>query len=103
MVENNTLFVAVIKKALPGKKVVTEHRFHPVRRWRFDIAIPELKIAIEIEGGAWVNGRHTRASGFIKDMEKYNSAVLLGWRLFRYAPGMESDCMRDMEEIGRGM
>lgn len=63
-----------------------EYRFHPVRRWRFDACFPELKIAIEQEGAVWVQGRHTRGSGFVKDMEKYNAAAELGYRLFRYTP-----------------
>jgi very-short-patch-repair endonuclease len=65
---------------------VKEYRFHPQRRWRFDYAWPEHRIAIEIEGGAWIYGRHTRAKGFVNDMEKYNAAVLLGWRVLRYTP-----------------
>lgn len=69
-----------------GVDVVIEHKFHQTRRWRFDYAIPELKIAIEQEGGVWSNGRHTRGSGYIGDMEKYNSATLLGWSILRYTP-----------------
>ena len=67
-------------------EVEFEFRFHPVRRWRFDACFPELKIAIEQEGAVWVQGRHTRGSGFVKDMEKYNAAAELGYRLFRYTP-----------------
>jgi len=67
-------------------RVEAEYRFHPVRRWRFDYAIPEHKIAIEIEGGAFVSGRHTRGVGYLNDMEKYNEATILGWRLLRYRP-----------------
>jgi very-short-patch-repair endonuclease len=63
-----------------------EYKFHPSRRWRFDLAVPKIKLAIEIEGGLWVMGRHTRAPGFLKDMEKYNQAAVLGWRLLRYSP-----------------
>ena len=32
-----------------GLDLVEEHRFHPKRKWRFDYAIPEKKIAIEVE------------------------------------------------------
>jgi hypothetical protein len=66
---------------------VKEHKFHPVRKWRFDYAIPFMKLAFECEGGAWVNGRHTRGKGFIGDMEKYNEAQLLGWKVYRFTPG----------------
>ena len=64
--------------------VVQEHKFHPDRRWRFDFAWPEQKIAAEIEGGVWTRGRHTRGKGFINDCDKYNAATLLGWRVFRF-------------------
>lgn len=63
-----------------------EFKFHPTRRWRFDYAIPEHKIAVEVEGGVWTNGRHTRPQGFLGDIEKYNTATLMGWRVFRTTP-----------------
>ena len=63
-----------------------EFKFHPERRWRFDFAWPEHKLALEVEGAVWAGGRHTRGSGFVKDMEKYNKAVLLGWRILRTTP-----------------
>ena len=75
-----------ILSQLLGVEVIAEHKFHPVRRWRFDYAILDKKIAIEVEGGVWSNGRHTRGSGFLKDIEKYNNATLLGWRLVRCTP-----------------
>ena len=63
---------------------VTEYRFSPPRRWRFDFAIPSEKIAIEIEGGVFTGGRHTRGVGYLKDIEKYNTATSLGWRVLRF-------------------
>lgn len=65
---------------------VKEYKFHPTRRWRFDYAIPEQKIALEVEGGVWTGGRHTSPKGFLNDMEKYNTATLMGWRVFRTVP-----------------
>ena len=65
---------------------VKEHRFHPVRKWRFDYAIPSHRIALEVEGGVWSGGRHTSPQGFLNDMEKYNTATLMGWRVFRCTP-----------------
>lgn len=60
-----------------------EWHFHDTRAWRFDFAWPERRIAVEVEGGVWTHGRHTRSSGFIADCEKYNEAARLNWRVFR--------------------
>ncbi len=63
-----------------------EWKFDAKRRWRFDYAWPEKMVALEVEGGVWTGGRHTRGAGFVKDMEKYNRAAVLGWRLLRVTP-----------------
>jgi len=63
-----------------------EYRFEPSRRWRFDWSWPQQKVALEIEGGVWTRGRHTRPKGFLGDLEKYNHATKLGWRVFRCTP-----------------
>lgn len=60
--------------------------FHPVRKWRFDYAWPNLKIAVEIHGGIHSGGRHTRGGGFVEDREKMNEAQLLGWIVLEVAP-----------------
>jgi len=64
--------------------VVKEYRICKDRKWKFDYAIPEKMIAIEIEGAVWSNGRHTRGLGYTKDIEKYNRAILDGWKLIRF-------------------
>ena len=79
------LFPTICKSAgLPSP--VPEHRFDPDRRWRFDWAWPEQKIALEQEGGIWIQGRHSRGAGMVKDMEKYNRAAVLGWRVLKATP-----------------
>jgi very-short-patch-repair endonuclease len=65
-----------------------EFRFHPVRKWRADFAFIPERILIEIEGGTYKNGRHTRPVGYEKDCEKYNSAQMDGWMVLRYTAGM---------------
>lgn len=62
---------------------VREHRFHSTRDWRLDLAWPDLKIAVECEGGIFKRGRHTRGDGFERDCEKYNEALLCGWLVLR--------------------
>ena len=64
-----------------------ELRFHNVRRWRFDFAWPDYKIAAEIDGATYTQGRHTRGAGYEKDCEKLNTAILCGWQVFRFTSG----------------
>jgi very-short-patch-repair endonuclease len=85
MKTNPLLFVRMtVARGMPAP--VTEFVFHPTRKWRFDYAWPAEKIALEVEGGVWTGGRHTRGSGFVKDMDKYNAAACLGWRVIRVVP-----------------
>ena len=62
---------------LPAPK--TEATFHETRQWRWDYAWPDLKIAVEVQGGIHTRGRHTRAKGYTGDCEKLDEAQLLGW------------------------
>lgn len=65
---------------------VPEFQFHKDRKWRFDFAFVDQKIALEIDGGAWVGGRHTSPKGYFLDMEKFNEAAIAGWRVLRITP-----------------
>jgi len=84
--------------AFCGKRFQRGYRFAPPRRWKFDFANPKLKLAVEIEGGSWSGGRHTRGSGFEKDCEKYNEAAILGWYVIRLTTGM----VTSKEMVGLG-
>lgn len=68
-----------------------EYVFHHARKWRFDFAWPRLRIAVEVEGGSWVAGRHNRGAAFEQDAIKYNEAALDGWTLLRVTPAMVDD------------
>lgn len=78
------LFQRYLMNEIPGVEVVKEHVFHFTRKWRFDYAIPEFKVAIEIDGAVWNCGRHNRAQGYINDMEKLNTAASMGWVVLRF-------------------
>lgn len=93
-----------------------EYKFHHTRKWRFDYAFPEIKLAFEIEGaifgrtitchacGSTVKrrlkngktvlvregGRHNSGSGFVNDCKKYNEAAALGWRVLRFPTTMHA-------------
>ena len=85
-----------------GWKFGREYCFHPTRRWRFDFVILPIdkQIAIEVEGGVWSSGRHTRGKGYIGDMEKYNEAALRGWKVLRYpATDITTRLIADLERL----
>lgn len=70
-----------------------EREIRPIhgRQWRVDFAWPSHRIALEIEGGSWNGGRHTRGAGFEQDCEKYNAIALDGWTLIRVTGAMIRD------------
>lgn len=61
-------------------------REHPFERWSFDAAWPELKLAVEVQGGAHVRGRHHRPKGYEGDCRKLNAAQLTGWLVLWIVP-----------------
>lgn len=63
--------------------MVREHLPAKPRRWRVDFAWPDRKLAVEVEGGAWIGGRHTRGVGFGADCEKYAELTVAGWTVLR--------------------
>lgn len=63
---------------------VREFRPIPTRRWRTDFCWIDDKLAVELEGGTWTGGRHTRGKGFEADCEKYNCLQLAGWIVLRF-------------------
>jgi len=79
-----------------------EFYFHPTRKWRFDYAFPSQKVAVEIECGVWLQTEKGRSKGhahpkrFFQDMEKYNAAAVLGWRVLRFTPNQS--CLRPATE-----
>lgn len=75
--------IAFQLRALRLPKPVREHRFLAGRRFRFDFAWPDRLVALEIDGGVWTAGRHTRGAGAVTDAEKYSLAALDGWRVLR--------------------
>lgn len=62
-----------------------EFEFHPKRKWRADFHLVGKKILVEVEGGIWSSGRHTRGKGYIGDMEKYNAATMMGFQVIRFS------------------
>lgn len=71
---------------------VREFRFCDGRKWRFDLAWPEQRVAVELHGGVYSQGRHTRGSGFSRDREKMRAAALDGWIVLEY-------CTHDLASV----
>ena len=62
----------------------TQVQFHPVRKWRMDFVVaPQSRrpVAIEVQGGTYSGGAHTRGKGYENDCEKSAHAQMLGWRV----------------------
>jgi very-short-patch-repair endonuclease len=66
-------------------------RFLAGRRWAFDFAWPDRRVAVEVEGGIWSAGRHVRGDGFERDAIKYSEAAIAGWLVVRVTPAMVAD------------
>lgn len=71
------------------------HKFHNGRRWEFDFAWPGViggaffhSLALEVEGGSWIRGRHTTGKGFENDCRKYAAANEHGWVVLRVTSSM---------------
>lgn len=87
-IDGETAFRLLWHAEATDTPLVREYRFHPTRRWRFDFAHPSTHVAVEIEGGIWIQGRHLRARGYEADCEKYSTAALHGWLVVRLTPNM---------------
>jgi very-short-patch-repair endonuclease len=64
---------------------VREVRIKPPRRYRADFVI-DGDLVIEVEGGIWNRGRHTRGIGVTTDCEKSAIIAALCMRLIRVTP-----------------
>lgn len=97
-------FCALWDRLGPKIPYQREFRFHETRRWRFDVAWPAQKVAIEMEGGIWSRGRHTRGGGYRQDMEKNNAAAILGWTVLQYCVNdLELSPVQTIEEVIRAL
>ena len=94
---SDTLYfqIKAVGLTLPAR----EYRFHPTRKWRFDLAWPSRLLAVECEGGMWTKGAHTRGKHFESDCEKYNEAAILGWRVLRYTAGTVGRVVEDLRRF----
>lgn len=79
------LFLAALAdQGLP--KPVREFRFAPNRKFRADFAWPAWLLLCEMEGGVFTRQAHGSITGLLRDIEKYNLAATLGYRVIRCVP-----------------
>ena len=82
-----------------------EREYRPIkgRRFRADFYWPHLKVAVEIEGGTWVKGRHVRGKGYEDDCKKYNLFAAQGILTLRYTTSMLKRnglaCIEQVKEV----
>lgn len=70
---------------------IAEYQFHPDRKWRFDWALPETKVAVELDGRG-----HQHWVRWLGDLEKYNEAELMGWHVFHVTHAMVQNGQADL-------
>lgn len=78
--------IPLICRAHGFPEPVAEYRFAPPRRWRFDFCWPNHRLALEVQGGLWTRGRHTRGAALLKEHEKLNTAAAMGYRVLFCTP-----------------
>jgi hypothetical protein len=87
--------IELICEGLHIQPPVVEFRHIPGRRFRLDYAWPDHRIGLEVQGGIWIRGKHSRGAGQKIDMEKNNLGILHGWRVFQCVPGQEVQTIVD--------
>jgi len=80
-----------------------ELTFAPPRRWRFDWAYRQERIAIEYQGGNYTGrGGHNTVKGLRNDYEKFTEAALRDWLLILIDSGSVRDG-RAMQWVARAL
>ena len=89
--------IKAVELPIPEREV----RWHPTRKWRSDFVWEDEKVIVEVEGATYAQGRHTRGSGFEKDAEKYNTATLMGYSVYRFTRNMveSGDAISTLEKV----
>lgn len=94
---------AVLCRQLDALKIdyEQEFKFHPVRKWRADFLITGYSILIEVEGGVFVNGGHSRGKAYTNNCEKYNTAATMGYYVIRSTTDQvkSGECVKFVEDM----
>lgn len=100
-VEKNTIELYLKQMVQSGtiKSYETEYQFTKKRKFRFDWFIPCLNLALEYEGIMGDKSRHTTVTGYTGDINKYNLALTLGFKVLRYNALNYQNAYSDIEKI----
>lgn len=88
-IQDRVFLAALGQAGIPAP--VPEFRFHAIRKWRFDFCWPDYRLVLEIQGGIFSNGRHSRGASLLKEWEKLNAAAEMGYRILYCQP---ADCTK---------
>lgn len=66
-------------------------RIVPGRQFVWDRCWRNQRVAVEVQGGIWINGAHSRGSGVERDSIKQSMAAALGWRVLPITKSMIED------------
>jgi len=100
-VEKNTieLYLRQLTQSRLIDDFILEYQFTSQRKFRFDYFIPCLNLAIEYEGIMSEKSGHTTIKGYTSDLEKYNLALILGYKVLRYNALNYKNSYTDIEKL----
>lgn len=79
---------------------IQQFKFCPSRKWRADFCFRRRMVIVELDGGVYTRGRHTRPAGYMADAEKLNAAAALGYAVLRIpGPLLSNDPLAVIEQV----
>lgn len=94
------VLIGQLERELGVTDAVQEHPFAKERgrKYRLDLALPSLKVGMEVHGGAFIRrsgggtgGAHHTIEGRARDMAKGNLAAVMGWIVIEVSPNEVAD------------
>lgn len=77
-------FLVLFTEAAPDISILRWQKVIKGRRFEFDFCLPDHRILVEIQGGTYNGGRHTRGYGYDADCEKLRLATFDNWKVLWY-------------------